>query len=38
MNTTSGIPVLLFSSAPEWEAWLAENHASISGIWLKIAK
>jgi uncharacterized protein YdeI (YjbR/CyaY-like superfamily) len=27
-----------FAAQADWEAWLAENHASVDGIWLKIAK
>jgi uncharacterized protein YdeI (YjbR/CyaY-like superfamily) len=30
-------PVIAFSSRAEWEAWLAEHHATSSGLWLKIA-
>jgi uncharacterized protein YdeI (YjbR/CyaY-like superfamily) len=29
---------LLFSTRPDLEAWLEENHAESQGIWLKIAK
>ncbi|HEX6512860.1 MAG TPA: YdeI/OmpD-associated family protein [Chloroflexota bacterium] len=32
------VPVIAFASPSEWEAWLAEHHASSSGVWLKIAK
>jgi uncharacterized protein YdeI (YjbR/CyaY-like superfamily) len=31
-------PVLQFPDAPRWRAWLARNHASTDGVWLKIAK
>lgn len=31
-------PVLFFENANAWDAWLAENHASASGVRLKIAK
>lgn len=31
-------PVIAFESAAAWEAWLAENHASVSGVWIKMAK
>ncbi|HET8674095.1 MAG TPA: YdeI/OmpD-associated family protein [Thermoleophilaceae bacterium] len=31
-------PVLFFEDAEGWDAWLAENHASSSGVRLKIAK
>ena len=29
---------LAFPSQADWERWLAENHASSPGLWLKIAK
>jgi uncharacterized protein YdeI (YjbR/CyaY-like superfamily) len=32
------LPVLLFASKGELEAWLEENHAGAGGLWLKIAK
>ena len=32
------LPVILFASAAELEAWLEREHARSSGIWLKIAK
>jgi uncharacterized protein YdeI (YjbR/CyaY-like superfamily) len=32
------LPVLLFASKGELEAWLEENHADCAGLWLKIAK
>jgi uncharacterized protein YdeI (YjbR/CyaY-like superfamily) len=32
------LPVLLFSTAAELEAWLDDHHAESDGIWLKIAK
>jgi uncharacterized protein YdeI (YjbR/CyaY-like superfamily) len=32
------LPILLFASKREFEAWLEENHAGAEGIWLKIAK
>ena len=31
-------PVIAFASPDAWEAWLAEYHASSTGLWLKIAK
>ncbi len=31
-------PVLSFSSAAQWEKWLAKNHSSSGGVWLKIGK
>ena len=30
--------MLSFASAPDWEGWLAEHHASGKGLWLKLAK
>jgi uncharacterized protein YdeI (YjbR/CyaY-like superfamily) len=32
------LPILLFASPVELEAWLEDNHAAAEGIWLKIAK
>lgn len=32
------LPVLLFASKEELEAWLEESHAASEGLWLKIAK
>jgi uncharacterized protein YdeI (YjbR/CyaY-like superfamily) len=29
---------LTFENATEWEAWLAQNHAASTGVWLKIAR
>jgi uncharacterized protein YdeI (YjbR/CyaY-like superfamily) len=31
-------PVLEFASAEEWGAWLAEHHASASGLWIRFAR
>jgi len=38
MSSKRDLPVLAFASRAAWEAWLAERHASSSGLWLKIAK
>jgi uncharacterized protein YdeI (YjbR/CyaY-like superfamily) len=38
MTTKQDLPVISFVSRDAWEAWLAEHHASSSGVWLKIAK
>lgn len=27
-----------FATASAWSAWLAANHASVPGVWMKIAK
>jgi uncharacterized protein YdeI (YjbR/CyaY-like superfamily) len=32
------LPILLFASKQELEAWLEENHGGAEGLWLKIAK
>jgi uncharacterized protein YdeI (YjbR/CyaY-like superfamily) len=32
------LPVLLFASKKDFEAWLEGNHAGAEGLWLKIAK
>jgi uncharacterized protein YdeI (YjbR/CyaY-like superfamily) len=32
------LPILLFATRGELEAWLEENHADSEGLWLKIAK
>jgi uncharacterized protein YdeI (YjbR/CyaY-like superfamily) len=32
------LPVLLFATPPDFEAWLEQNHADSDGFWLKIAK
>jgi uncharacterized protein YdeI (YjbR/CyaY-like superfamily) len=36
--TETDLPVVSFESVTAWEAWLAENHESSAGLWLKIAK
>jgi uncharacterized protein YdeI (YjbR/CyaY-like superfamily) len=32
------LPILLFATPPDFEAWLERNHAGSEGFWLKIAK
>lgn len=32
------LPVMAFANQGDWAAWLAANHASTLGIWLRIAK
>ncbi len=32
------LPVISFESGAAWESWLLAEHASSSGVWLKIAK
>jgi uncharacterized protein YdeI (YjbR/CyaY-like superfamily) len=36
--TDADVPVVSFSSAQLWEAWLADQHESAAGVWLKMAK
>ena len=36
--TKEGLAIRQFKSPAEWEAWLAENHDTADGLWLKIAK
>lgn len=38
MSITKDLPIISFASFEEWEKWLAENHGSSSGIWIKFAK
>src|SRR5947209_13554612 len=38
MSSERNEPVQAFASRAEWEAWLAEHHATSSGLWLQIAK
>jgi uncharacterized protein YdeI (YjbR/CyaY-like superfamily) len=35
---TRGIPTLAFASQQEWSAWLGANHATATGLWLRLAK
>ncbi len=38
MDTKQGLPILSFPSPKKWEEWLAKNHDTSKGLWLKIAK
>jgi uncharacterized protein YdeI (YjbR/CyaY-like superfamily) len=38
MNRKQGLPIIPFESQQKWEAWLARNHATVSGLWIKFAK
>ena len=38
MSSTSDVPIVSFESPEAWEQWLAENHESSSGIWMRISK
>ena len=32
------LPLVFFESAAEWEAWLADHHATATGLWIKLAR
>ncbi|PTL75485.1 YdeI family protein [Vitiosangium sp. GDMCC 1.1324] len=36
--SSDGLPIIAFTSADTWEAWLSKNHASERGLWLKLSK
>jgi len=38
MTDARNLPVVSFASREAWEAWLAGEHASSSGVWLEIAR
>src|SRR3954465_11131591 len=38
METKQNLPILAFPSRKKWEEWLAKNHQTSKGLWLKIAK
>jgi uncharacterized protein YdeI (YjbR/CyaY-like superfamily) len=38
METKQNLPILSFATQKKWEEWLAKNHQSSKGLWLKIAK
>jgi uncharacterized protein YdeI (YjbR/CyaY-like superfamily) len=35
---SDSLPVISFESGEAWESWLATEHASSAGVWLRIAK
>lgn len=37
-STNDELPVMHFTSGPDWEEWLKSNHAESEGIWMKLAK
>jgi uncharacterized protein YdeI (YjbR/CyaY-like superfamily) len=37
-SISGDVPVKTFRSCADWEAWLAKNHASSKGLWLKLTK
>lgn len=38
METKAGLPIIAFADLSSWEAWLADQAAGATGLWLKIAK
>lgn len=38
MNAKIDLPIISFESSPGWEEWLAQNHASSTGVWLRFFK
>lgn len=38
MSTRPELPIVPFSSAKAWEAWLEEHHGSVDGVWIQFAK
>jgi uncharacterized protein YdeI (YjbR/CyaY-like superfamily) len=38
MDEPANLSIVSFTSAGEWEEWLAENHTLSRGIWIKYAK
>lgn len=38
MEEKLGLAVVPFATVADWHAWIAENHATAKGIWIKIAK
>jgi uncharacterized protein YdeI (YjbR/CyaY-like superfamily) len=38
MDTEGGLPILEMHDRKAWESWLEAHHASVGGVWLKLAK
>jgi uncharacterized protein YdeI (YjbR/CyaY-like superfamily) len=38
INTVTDLNIISFESAEKWGEWLAENHATSNGIWLRVFK
>jgi uncharacterized protein YdeI (YjbR/CyaY-like superfamily) len=38
MSRADDLQSIPFASDAEWERWLDENHASVDGVWIKMAK
>lgn len=37
-RSSTELPILYFERQQDWAAWLNENHATSSGVWLQLAK
>ena len=37
-DTSKELPVMLFAQQTDWQTWLAVNHATSTGLWLRLAK
>ena len=37
-ESLTDVPIVLFEAQEAWAVWLEENHASSSGLWLRLAK
>jgi len=37
-NAVTDLPIIPFDRQKDWAVWLAKNHATSSGIWLKLAR
>jgi uncharacterized protein YdeI (YjbR/CyaY-like superfamily) len=37
-STNTDLPILPFERQKDWAVWLEKNHATSSGVWLKLAK
>ncbi len=38
MTAGDELPTIYFSSREEWEVWLGENHETMDGVWIQLAK
>lgn len=38
MGADDGLPKISFASQSSWEEWLADNHSTSEGVWIKMAK
>ncbi len=38
LNSVTDLPILPFERQKDWAVWLAKNHATSTGLWLKLAR